>query len=160
MNVFPFLGSWNLVVYFILRDAYPPTASPEHITAEEIERDQRADFSGQTLWEIICLEAVDTEYSHIYHAKACAEAARRGLAAGEFKKARKFMWLTAGWLNFKLMMWDWVHLDENDVLKAVDMQRERHLISEKKWRLMRTYVDQIKQMDMVYNGSIAKQADG
>jgi hypothetical protein len=43
---------------------------------------------------------------------------RRGVSEEEFRAARKFMWLTVGWLNFKCMLWDWMELDEEDIRKA------------------------------------------
>jgi hypothetical protein len=60
------------------------------------------------------------------------------------------MWLSVGWLNFKCMVWDWVHLDENDIVEAIDAQRKMHLISEKKRQLMLKYVEKIKQIDKRY----------
>jgi hypothetical protein len=138
---------WNLKAYLILADTYPKARSGDCISDEEIERDKHIDFSKWTLWELICLDAIDTEHSHIYYTKAYLEALSRGLSASEYKRARKFMWLTAGWLNFELMMWDWVHLDENDIIKAINLQHEKGFINAKKKQTMLDYVEKIKHLD-------------
>jgi hypothetical protein len=38
--------------------------------------------------------------------------------------------LTAGWLNYEKMLWEWVHLDQEDVERAVQWQFEDKLIND------------------------------
>jgi hypothetical protein len=35
---------------------------------------------------------------------------------------RRFAWLTAGWLNYEKMLWDWCSLDGKDVYRAIEWQ--------------------------------------
>jgi hypothetical protein len=41
---------------------------------------------------------------------------------------RHFAWLTAGWLNFEKMLWDWCSLDETDIARAIEWQRKDGLV--------------------------------
>jgi hypothetical protein len=147
--IFPSLGRWNTTVCDILKQEYPPQKSSENIGNDEIERDKNRtfDFSKLTIWELICTEAIDTEYSHVYYTGIYEEILKRGISVDELKRAREFMWLTAGWLNFELMFWNWISLDENDIKKAIDLQFERHLITGNKKEIMYKYIDKIKELE-------------
>ncbi|MDR0705748.1 MAG: hypothetical protein LBF88_12265, partial [Planctomycetaceae bacterium] len=105
------------------------------------------DLSKQTIWELICTEAIDTEYSHAYYTRVYEEILKRGISVDELERARQFMQLTAGWLNFELMVWDWISLDENDIKKAIDLQFEKHLITKNKKEIMYKYIDKIKELE-------------
>ncbi|MDR0736676.1 MAG: hypothetical protein LBF51_07590 [Zoogloeaceae bacterium] len=144
-GIFPFTGTWNLNVSSILKNPYPPITSSFELSAEELTREYH--FDKTPLWTLICEEAVDTEHSHIYYQCVCNEISRRGVSAEEFKIARKFMWLTAGWLNFKCMLWDWVELNEEDIKKAIELQHRRGLIGQRKQERMLAYVQYIKELD-------------
>ena len=58
----------------------------------------------------------------------------------ELREMRVFAWKTAGWLNFEMMVWDWVSLDENDILLAILWLRRRREISRQDAKSMKDYV--------------------
>jgi len=37
---------------------------------------------------------------------------------------REFAWVTAGWLNYAKMVWDWANLDDTDIKRAINWQLE------------------------------------
>jgi len=108
---------WKETCDQILEKPFPPTSSD--FSSESLERDNHLTFSKLSNWEIICEEILDTEHSHIYYQKCYEELLRRGKSAQEILEMRRFAWYTAGWLNFPMMLWDWVHLDESDILLAI-----------------------------------------
>jgi len=110
--------AWKNVCDEILTKPFPPQMSdfPE----ESLERDRRLDFSKLSNWQIICEEVLDTEHSHIYQQKCHEELIRRGKSEQDIFEMREFAWYTAGWLNFPMMVWDWVNLDESDLLLAIN----------------------------------------
>jgi hypothetical protein len=142
-GIFPFTWTWNLVVSSILKDPYPPGECPTPGNDEPAEYH----FDQTPLWTLICEEAVDTEYSPLYYQCVYREIMRRGISAEEFKTARKFMWLTAGWLNFKCMLWEWVELGEEDIKKAIELQYHYRWIGKKKRARMLAYVKHIRDLD-------------
>lgn len=146
-DIFPDLGGWNELIDNLLKNKFPPTQTSYHLTQEAIERHINLDFSKTPIWTLICEEAVDTEYSHIYYTKAYETVIERGISEEEYKKARKFMWLTAGWFNFEKMLWDWVELSEEDIKIAINMQEANKLISKTMKTNMLKYVDYIKSFD-------------
>lgn len=93
-----------------------------------------------TIWELVCEEIVDTEYSPEYYERVLAELYRRGLAPEEVTAMRLFAWETAGWLNFEMMLWDWCSLDETDIERAIDWRLEKGEITAEKAEAMRGYV--------------------
>jgi hypothetical protein len=44
----------------------------------------------------------------------------------------RIAWYTAGWLNFPMMVWDWTHLDDSDILKAIEWLDDQKQISHEK----------------------------
>ena len=48
----------------------------------------------------------------------------------EIVEMRRLAWYTAGWLNFPIMLWDWVSLDETDMLRAIALLHDRNQISQ------------------------------
>jgi len=110
--------AWKNVCDEILTKPFPPQASD--FPAESVERDRQLDFSKFSNWQIVCEEVLDTEHSHIYQQKCYEELIRRGKSEQDIFDMRKFAWYTAGWLNFPMMVWDWVNLDEADILSAID----------------------------------------
>ena len=85
-----------------------------------MEAGNRGSFSKLSNWEIICEEIVDTEYSPVYYQRCYDELRKRGKSEQEIFEMRSFAWQTAGWLNFPMMAWDWVSLDELDILRAIE----------------------------------------
>jgi asparagine synthetase B (glutamine-hydrolysing) len=57
------------------------------------------------------------------------------------------MWLTAGWLNFPKMYWNWVDLDEKDIRTAIEMQYKEKIIGKKKMKKMNDYINKIAEID-------------
>jgi hypothetical protein len=51
-----------------------------------------------------------------------AELFRRHISLSDLEEMRVFAWETAGWLNFEKMVWDWCHLDEEDIKQAIEWQ--------------------------------------
>ena len=144
-DIFPILGKWNLIVDTILKKEYPPRESSKNISFKEIERDKNMNFTFSKIptWELISEEAVDTEHSHIYYTKIYSEILSRGISHDEYTIARKFMWLTSGWLNFELMLWNWVQLGEEDIKKAIEIQYKENMISKEKKERMHKYINKI-----------------
>jgi hypothetical protein len=146
-NIFPLIGQWNMTVEKIMKEEYPPRRSSYELSDEEIAADKKLDFSRVEIWNLICEEAVDTEHSYIYYTKVYEEILSRGISVKELNKARKFMWLTVGWLNFVKMLWDWVDLDENDIRMAIEMQYKEKIISKIEMEKMYDYIDKITEID-------------
>jgi hypothetical protein len=90
-----------------------------------------AQWDQFSTWALICEEILDTEQPPDWYDAVLAELTRRGFDFLHINKMRRFAWQTAGWLNYELMLWDWVSLNEEDILRALDMQLQRGLISQK-----------------------------
>jgi hypothetical protein len=105
--------------------------SDKGFSDEDIARDAKADFSKMSTWAIICEEMLDTQYPRIYFERAREELRRRGITDNEITEMRRFAWLTAGWLNFEKMVWDWCNLDEQDIYLAIEWQYSDGWISAK-----------------------------
>jgi hypothetical protein len=148
-NIFPQLGEWNITVENILKEEYPPK---EDSSLEEIERYKKLNLQNINVWELICTEAIDTEYPNIYYQKVYEAILKRGFSEEEIKISRKFTWLTAGWLNFSKMAWDWTNLDKNDIKLAIKMQYEEKLIDKNQKEAMEKYIAYIEEKDLVNNG--------
>ena len=80
---------------------------------------------AMSIWGLICEEIVDTEHDQQHYDRVLNELLKRGLTVDQIHDMRRLAWRTAGWLNFDMMMWDWVSLDEKDILKAAEMLRDR-----------------------------------
>ena len=48
----------------------------------------------------------------------------------EIFEMRRCAWYTAGWFNFPIMLWDWVSLDESDILRAIELLYDKKQISQ------------------------------
>jgi hypothetical protein len=99
-----------------------PPGSDDSFSPDDIARNAKVTFSKMTTWEIVCEEMVDTRHPCVYFERAREELRRRGINDTEFAEMRRFAWLTAGWLNFEMMLWDWCGLDEQDIYRAIDWQ--------------------------------------
>ncbi|MFN8443116.1 MAG: hypothetical protein U0175_20245 [Caldilineaceae bacterium] len=119
---------WKEICEEILARPFPPQSSD--FPSESLERDRHLAFAEFSTWEIVCQEVLDTEYSHVYYQR-CYEALRkRGKSEQEIVAMRRLAWYTAGWLNFPMMLWDWVSLDERDMLRAIALLYDRDQISQ------------------------------
>ena len=123
---------WQEICEQILTEPFPPTSSSSDFSVADIERDSRCEFSKLSNWEIICQEILDTEYSHVYYQKCYDELRKRGKSEQEIFEMRRLAWYTAGWLNFPMMVWDWVSLDEKDIFRAIEWLYDKKQISQEK----------------------------
>ena len=108
-----------------------PPGCDDDFSDDSIAAFSGVDFRAMSTWTIVCEEVLDTTHPTIYHQRAREALNRRGITDTEYEEMRRFAWLTAGWLNFEKMLWDWVHLDENDILRALRLQFTEGLISKK-----------------------------
>lgn len=129
---------WQIFCEEILAQPYPPQSSD--FPAETLERDHQLTFSKFSNWEIICQEILDTKFSHIYYQKCYEELLKRGKTEQEILEMRRVAWQTAGWLNYAMMLWDWVSLDETDMLRAVEWLYERKQISQEQQVDFQTFI--------------------
>jgi hypothetical protein len=113
------MARWAAEVERIVRS---PPGSDDGFTAEQIETYGRSDFSKFSTWSIVCEEVLDTTFPCAYFESARRELRRRGIADDEYAELRRFAWLTAGWLNYEKMLWDWHNLDEHDLQRAIEWQ--------------------------------------
>jgi hypothetical protein len=120
-------GVWQGVCEQILAKPFPPQGSD--FPSESLERDRHLTFEKLSNWEIVCQEILDTEYSHVYYQKCYETLLSRGKSEQEIFGMRRLAWLTAGWFNFPMMLWDWVSLDESDIYRAIHMLYDRKQIS-------------------------------
>jgi hypothetical protein len=118
---------WKEVCEQILAKPFPPQSS--EFPSESLERDNQVTFANFPNWEIVCQEILDTEHSHIYYEKCYEELRKRGKSETEIFEMRRFAWQTAGWLNFPMLVWDWVSLDESDIFRAIEWLYHRKQIS-------------------------------
>ena len=106
-----------------------PPGSDEGFSAKSIERNSKVSFAKFSTWTIICEEVLDTQFPRVYFERAREELHRRGITDAEITEMRRFAWLTAGWLNFECMLWDWCYLDERDIYRAIKLQYDHGYIS-------------------------------
>ena len=121
---------WKDVCDELLAKPFPPQTLKSDFSADDIERDKRVSFAKLSNWEIVCQEILDTEYSHVYYQKCYDELRRRGKSEQEIFEMRRCAWYTAGWFNFPMMLWDWVSLDESDILRAIELLYDKKQISQ------------------------------
>ncbi len=119
---------WQDVCEQILARPFPPHDTD--FPSESLERDSHLTFEKLSNWEIVCQEILDTEHSHAYYQKCHDELRKRGKTEQEIFEMRRFAWRTAGWLNFPMMLWDWVSLDESDILRAIELLYDKKQISQ------------------------------
>jgi hypothetical protein len=85
-------------------------------------------FGSQSCWSLVCEEIIDTDHEPEGYDAVYAELVRRGFSPAEIDEMRRFAWRTAGWMNYDLILWDWVNLDEGDIRRALDLQLEMRKI--------------------------------
>ncbi|NOZ06949.1 MAG: hypothetical protein GXP41_11475 [Chloroflexi bacterium] len=125
----------------ILAEDFPPSSSAIEFSNEELERDANLDVSRMSNWDLVCQEIIDTEFSPVYYKKCYDELLKRGKTLDEIRKMRDFAWMTAGWLNYARMVWDWVSVDETDIRRAIDWQYEGDIISDEQRRSMLLFLE-------------------
>ena len=99
-----------------------PPGSDKGFSADYIAQEGQTDFSASSTWSIVCEEVLDTQFPCVHFDRSYAELRRRGIADAELVEMRRFAWLTAGWLNYEMMLWDWCRLDEKDIYRAIEWQ--------------------------------------
>lgn len=113
------MAAWIAKVDCIVAE---PPGSDVGFSVDDIIRNGETDFSKLTTWEIVCEEVLDTSYPCIYFERARDELRRRGISDEEYDQMRRFAWLTAGWLNFAMNLWEWRLLTDSDIHRAIDCQ--------------------------------------
>ena len=93
----------------------------------------KANLSELSPWALECEEILDTEDEDAWYDTVVIELIRRGFTAEQIDSMRRFAWRTAGWLNFDLMLWEWVHLDENEIKTALELQLKDGVISQQQF---------------------------
>ena len=114
------LEAWNKRIAPILAKPFPPVDAPD--------RKETPLWDKLSTWSLVCEEVLDTEPDPGLLKQYDGELLRRGFKDEEIQDMRHFAWLTAGWLNFEKMLWDWCSLDETDIAMAVEWQRKDGLV--------------------------------
>ncbi len=122
--------------------AAKPPGSGEGFSAEEIDQYAHSDFSKLSTWTVVCEEVLDTQFPNVYFERGHEELRQRGLSNDDIAEVRYFAWLTAGWLNYERMLWDWVNLDESDIVRAIEWQYRDGWISAEERDRRLAYVHQ------------------
>ena len=86
-----------------------------------------------TCWNLVCEEVIDTDHEPEGDDAVITELIRRGYNFEDINTMRRLAWRTAGWLNYDMMLWDWVNLDENDMRKALELQLEKRKIKQQEY---------------------------
>ena len=123
-------SAWKNACDEILSKPFPPESSSSDFSAEDIERAKRISFATLSNWEIVCEEILDTEHPHVHYQKAYDELRQRGKSAQEIFEMRRVAWYTVGWLNFPMMLWEWISLDESDIHRAIEWLYDKKQISQ------------------------------
>lgn len=139
------LERWRQACERIIAEEYPPSTSTTGFPPETLRRDAQVDLSKMSNWTLVCEEILDTEFSPVYYQKCYNELVERGKTADEIQEMRKFAWVTAGWLNYAKMVWDWANLDETDIKRAIDWQFEEGAIAAEQRESMLRFIDKHKQ---------------
>ncbi len=138
------MGLWTKRVEQIVRQ---PPGSDSEFSEESIARFAKTDFSRMSTWAIVCEEVLDTVFPVVYFQRARDELRRRGITDAEYQAMRRFAWLTAGWLNFEMMLWDWCSLNERDIQHAIQWQFSDGWISETERDRMIKFADRYSEVD-------------
>ena len=111
------LGNHRAYLWYVFEFEYESRLSD--FPDENLERDRHRTFSKFSNWEIVCQEILDTRHSHVYYQGCFNELRKRGKSEQEVFDMRKLAWQTVGWLNYPMALWEWVGLDESDILLAI-----------------------------------------
>jgi hypothetical protein len=115
------LMPWASRLEKVFAKPYPPVAEPDP--------DRKPLWEKFSNWSLICEEMLDTEPYPRFLRMCYDELHRRGLDDATIQEMRRFAWLTVGWLNFERMLWEWVHLDDDDIGFAIQQQYAEKLIT-------------------------------
>lgn len=99
-------------------------------------------------WELICEEVLDTDFDPSVYDAIYAELLRRGFCHNEIDAMRRLAWETAGWLNYDMMSWDWVRLNDGDMKKALEMQLDRGICGDEEYRQRIAEIERIAARPM------------
>jgi hypothetical protein len=116
------LMPWAVRIEKVLAKKYPSDAEPNP--------HQKPQWEKLSNWALICEDILDTEPDPRFLRMCYDELLRRGLDDSTIQEMHRFAWLTAGWLNYEKMLWEWVHLDQGNVERAVQWQFEDKLIND------------------------------
>jgi hypothetical protein len=126
------LQPWAKRLGKILTKPYPPKASPN--------LNQKPQWEKFSNWSLICENVLDTEPDPRFIRICYDELIRRGLSNETIQQMHFFAWLTAGWLNYEKCLWEWCHLGQNEIEKAIQWQVDDKLITEEEQKHMLTFV--------------------
>lgn len=92
-------------------------------------------FGSSSCWSLVCEEVIDTDHEPAVYDAVYAELIRRGFQPDEIDAMRRLAWKTAGWMNYDMMLWDWVGLDEGDMRRALEWQLEKRKIGKDEYEI-------------------------
>jgi hypothetical protein len=121
------LKEWRRFVKSILEKPFPPPPEREELLGSQKPERPFSKFSN---WTLICEEVLDTEHSPAHYIGCYDELVFRGKSEAEIQKMREIAWLTAGWLNFGKCLWEWVNLNKDDMVRAIEWQHRENQISD------------------------------
>ncbi len=104
------------------------TEARQRIEQGTAQPDTKARYSHRPTWELILDEVLDTDFDPPVYDAIYSELFRRGYGPQDIDGMRRLAWETAGWLNYDMMVWDWTHLDEDDMRRALDMQHAKGFV--------------------------------
>lgn len=143
------------------KGAPPATFSVDHILAQgrlteareryrlgRADPDKKAKYSHRPTWQLVCEEVLDTDFDPPVFDAIYDELRGRGYDDSAIDDLRRLAWETAGWMNFDLMLWEWVQLDESDMRAALDLQRERGLIGDIEYRRRLERIREVSERDL------------
>ncbi len=114
-------------------------------------------LSDRSCWSLVCEEVIDTDHNPEGYDAVYSELMRRGFGPDDVDDMRRFAWRTAGWLNYDMMVWDWVSLDEGDIFRALDWQLHDLLIDQHKYDQDVTILKRYMDRDPVRRPKTAEQ---
>ncbi|RMG92424.1 MAG: hypothetical protein D6706_16870 [Chloroflexi bacterium] len=128
------LKEWWQACQPLLQRPFPPPASTSSSHSSY-------NLSHLSNWVLICEELLDTQHPPDYLRSCYAELKKRGKTETEIKQMREFAWMTAGWLNYAQMLWEWVNLDAADIRLAIEQQSRKGLITANQQQSMLAFLD-------------------
>ena len=137
------MSAWSAKIESII---LKEPGNDEEFEPDEIETFPTPCFEKMSTWNIACEEVLDTCFPAIYFQRAFEELASRGVSPSKYRELRRFAWLTAGWLNFEMQLWDWCSLDEKDIRLAINWQRKDGWISESRKRELLQFFEEVETL--------------
>jgi hypothetical protein len=120
---------------------------------EELPDEERArlpKLPQMSSWECVLEEVLDTDHGPEHYTRFVNELLNRGYSKPDIQKMRVVAWETAGWLNFEMMVWDWCHLSESDMIKGLEDRLSKGDISNEKY-------DELKELMEFYKEAPKKK---